>query len=146
MNHNNETSFKNNKEDKQFSQWKKRVACFRFIYSSLVMNWSDAEIKTEFQADFAKSSDNFTNKVIAFFIKNKNQIAFKINSLLKEEWSYDRLNLVDVAILMEAVCEFFAHKIDRKIIIDQAIITAKKYSEQKAYKFINYLLDKLLVE
>jgi transcription termination factor NusB len=33
---------------------------------------------------------------------------------------------------------------DKKIIIDQAIVNAKNYSSENMYKFINSILDKVL--
>jgi transcription termination factor NusB len=45
---------------------------------------------------------------------------------------------------MTAYSEANALKIDKKIIIDQAIITTKKYSEPNDYKFINAILDNII--
>jgi transcription termination factor NusB len=33
---------------------------------------------------------------------------------------------------------------DKKIIIDQAVINAKNYSDPNSYKFVNAILDKII--
>ncbi|BAC43951.1 transcription antitermination protein NusB [Malacoplasma penetrans] len=145
---NKKTNIANNKiENKQtITQWKKRVACFRFIYSTLIMNLGDKDCILKFNEELAELKDKDIAKVIAFYIKNKQNIKSRIKPLLKEEWEIDRLNKVDLSIIMEAFCEFHTLDIDRKIIIDQAIVTSKRYSENNSYKFINFILDKLLVK
>ena len=135
-----------NENEQPILQWKKRIACFRFIYSSLIMNLGDKDCVLKFNEELAELKNKDIAKVIAFFIKNKQNIKARIKPLLKEDWSIERLNKVDLAIIMESFCEFHTLDIDKKIIIDQAIITSKKYSENNSYKFINFILDKLLVK
>jgi transcription termination factor NusB len=48
------------------------------------------------------------------------------------------------AILFSAYSESKTLGIDKKIIIDQAIVTTKKYSELNDYRFINAILDKII--
>lgn len=63
---------------------------------------------------------------------------------LKDTWKINRLDYVDRAIIFSAICEYNVHKIDKKILIDQAIITSKKYGTDSSYKFINFILDKVM--
>ncbi|MDE5767494.1 MAG: transcription antitermination protein NusB [Malacoplasma sp.] len=135
-----------NENQQSLTQWKKRVACFRFIYSVLVMNLKNKDCILKFNEELAWLGDKQMAKVIAYFIKNKNAIKLKIKPFLKENWDIDRINKVDLAILMESFCEYQVLPIDKKIIIDQAIVTSKRYSEDKSYKFINFILDKILVK
>lgn len=147
MSLNNQKINNNKTENKQhLTQWKKRIACFRFIYSTLIMNLGDKDCVLKFNEELSEIKDKDIAKVIAFYIKNKQNIKSRIKPLLKEEWNIDRLNKVDLAIIMEAFCEFHTLDIDKKVIIDQAIITSKRYSEDKSYKFINFILDRLLVK
>jgi transcription termination factor NusB len=53
--------------------------------------------------------------------------------------------MVDKAILLTAISEFKSIKIDAKIIIDQALVTAKYYGEQNSSGYINAILDKILI-
>jgi transcription termination factor NusB len=54
------------------------------------------------------------------------------------------LPVVDQAILLVAIAEHRALNIDYKIIIDQALVNAKYYSESNSSKYINAILDKIL--
>lgn len=141
-----EKSIEKGENQQPITQWKKRVACFRFIYSVLVMNLKNKDSILKFNEELAWLGDRQMAKVIAYFIKNKNAIKLKIQPFLKENWDIDRLNKVDLAILMESFCEYQVLPIDKKIVIDQAVVTSKRYSEDKSYKFINFVLDKILVK
>lgn len=61
-----------------------------------------------------------------------------------ENWTIDRLNLVDKAIVRNAVYELTATDLPFEVIIDEAIELTKKYSnldDDKARAFNNKLLD-----
>jgi N utilization substance protein B len=61
-----------------------------------------------------------------------------------ENWTIDRLNLVDKAILRNAVYELSHTDLPYEIVIDEAIELTKKYSnldDDKAKAFNNKLLD-----
>ncbi|GHU31498.1 hypothetical protein FACS1894166_03060 [Bacilli bacterium] len=51
---------------------------------------------------------------------------------------------MEKAIMIDAVCEARANKIARKIIIDQALVTTKKFAHKDAAKYINAVLDKVI--
>lgn len=131
-------------DSKEIQRWKKRIICFRFIYSVLVMNLNEVDSYRKLKYELPEFANDEMSNIIIFFIKNKLAIFSKIESLLNENWTLDRLNKVDLAIIISAYCEFLVTGINRKIIIDQAIITSKKYSEKSSYKFINFILDKIL--
>jgi transcription termination factor NusB len=56
----------------------------------------------------------------------------------------ERIPQVDKAILMAAYAEFKTLNIDRKIVIDQAIVTTKHFADPNATKYINAILDKII--
>lgn len=128
----------------KLTQWQKRVLCFRFIYSIFVSNLKKEDAILKFQDEIKPLYDNDINKIITAFFINKDAILKIIDSKLTDKWTLDRINLVDLSIIVESYCEQIALNTDKKIIIDQAIITAKKYSEKNSYKFINSILDKIL--
>ena len=68
-----------------------------------------------------------------------------INEISKHlvKWSFDRLNLVEQAILLEATSEIYLKINERPVIIDEAVIFAKTYCDEESYKFINGVLDKI---
>ena len=62
-------------------------------------------------------------------------------------YTIDRLNLVDLAILRNSVFEFLYTKLPVEIIINEAIILTKKYSnldDDSAKRFNNKLLDNIM--
>lgn len=76
-------------------------------------------------------------------MKNKNKYINRINEVLKDGWTFDRLGYLEQAILMIAACELDFETASRNIVIDEAITLAKKYCDEDAYKLINGVLDRL---
>ena len=60
------------------------------------------------------------------------------------KWNFDRLNLLEQAILLMSYTHAKEEKGDKKIIIDVAVRLAKKYLDKDDYKFVNAILDNLL--
>ena len=57
------------------------------------------------------------------------------------------MSVVDRSILRMSVCEFLFRKdIPKKVIMDESIKIAKKFSSELSFKFINKILDKLLID
>ncbi len=67
----------------------------------------------------------------------------KINQLLNEEWTFDRLGYVEQAILIIASAELTFETAQKPIVIDEAVTLAKKFCDDDAYKLINGVLDRL---
>lgn len=67
----------------------------------------------------------------------------RINRVLKGDWTFDRLGYLEQAILIIALSEIDFETAQRQIIIDEAIVLAKKYCDDDAYKLINGVLDQL---
>ena len=64
-----------------------------------------------------------------------------------ENWDFERVALVDRLLLRIAICEFIAFDdIPPKVSINEAIEVAKRYSTPKSGKFINGILDAVLLE
>ncbi|MGN1295743.1 MAG: transcription antitermination protein NusB [Bacilli bacterium] len=61
-------------------------------------------------------------------------------------WKLDRINLVAHAIFLLAISEhkYVEEEIDKIAVINVAVNLAKKYLDDKDYKFINAILDKVL--
>ncbi|MGM9968982.1 MAG: transcription antitermination protein NusB [Anaeroplasma sp.] len=73
----------------------------------------------------------------------------KIDEIISKSlvnYSLNRLNLVDKSIIRLATAEFIKGKVDKKIIINEALEITKEYSDQgdhKATAFNNKLLDNI---
>ena len=61
------------------------------------------------------------------------------------KWKFDRLNALERAILLMSYTNAKVDvKADKRVIIDVAIRLAKKYLDEKDYKFVNAILDNTL--
>ncbi|MBQ3419179.1 MAG: transcription antitermination protein NusB [Erysipelotrichaceae bacterium] len=92
--------------------------------------------------------DNFeTDNEIVLALKEdiKNNVDIYIDEINKhlKRWSFDRLSFIDQAILLEACSEIKLNLNNKNIVIDEAIIIAKEYSDDDSYKYINGVLDNL---
>lgn len=67
----------------------------------------------------------------------------KINDLLRDDWTFDRLSYIERAILIMAASEIDFETAQKPIIIDEAITLAKKYCDEETYKLVNGVLDRL---
>lgn len=85
--------------------------------------------------------DDLTKKMMEDAIESKHLIINKINGLLKKGWRFERLDLVEQAILFMAISELVYEIDDRAIIINEAVEIAKRYGGDESYKLINGLLD-----
>ena len=83
-------------------------------------------------SDVLKLLDIKMNEIDNFIQKNANITKFEAS-------------VIDRSILRLSVCEFLFRKdIPKKVIIDESIKIAKKFSSEQSFKFINKILDQLL--
>ena len=59
------------------------------------------------------------------------------------DWSFERLNYVDQGILLVAASELKLGRLQKAIVVDEAVQIAKKYCDDDAYRYINGVLDNL---
>lgn len=71
----------------------------------------------------------------------------EIKTIFQEKmpkWNFDRLNLIEQAILLMSYTHGKEEKSDKKVIIDVAVRLSKKYLDKDDYKFVNAILDNVL--
>ena len=72
----------------------------------------------------------------------------EIDDLIKsnlDKWSFERIAKTDLAILRTAVAEIlYLDYIPEVVSVNEAVELSKKYSDDKAYKFVNSVLGKIL--
>jgi len=86
--------------------------------------------------------DEFSNKILTDLDEHKFNYIDKISGHLVK-WTFDRLNLVEQAILLEATSELLLKLNDKAVVIDEAIRLTKLYCDEESYKYINGVLDGL---
>ena len=83
-------------------------------------------------SDVLKLLDIKMNEIDNFIQKNANITEFEAS-------------VIDRSILRLSVCEFLFRKdVPKKVIMDESIKIAKKFSSEQSFKFINKILDQLL--
>lgn len=67
----------------------------------------------------------------------------KINGLLRDDWSFSRLSVLEQAILLMSFQDILVNETPKPVVIDEAVLLAKKYCDDDSYKLINGVLDRL---
>ncbi|MBR3227206.1 MAG: transcription antitermination factor NusB [Erysipelotrichaceae bacterium] len=89
-----------------------------------------------------ETDDVFINTLVRDLNDNIDRYIETISPHLKR-WTFDRLNYVDQAILLEALSEMSLGLNEKGVIIDEAVRIAKEYSDEDSFKYINGVLDNL---
>ena len=78
--------------------------------------------------------------------KNKEEIDNLIAKYLKEKWSLDRIAKVNLSLIKIAIFEMLYKDIPYKVVINEVVELAKKYSDDTAPQFINGILASIVKE
>jgi len=89
--------------------------------------------------------NSFVNDSINGILEHREEINKLANKYLND-WSLDRLNKVDGAILSLGIYELMYTSTPSVVSINEAIELSKKYSDEKVTKMINGVLDKIYHE
>jgi N utilization substance protein B len=104
----------------------------------------DAVIAMDADYSFNKRDTEYIQYVLKKFEENSSEIDNYIKRFVKD-WSFNRIAKVDLAILRLAICEIlYCDDIPACVSINEGIELAKKYSGEKAGKFINGILGSLV--
>ncbi len=97
------------------------------------------------EQDFSEC-DLFVKSAAVYAIKYLDEAKDKFNANMKK-WTFDRLNRVEQAILILAYVHFYAieKEVSKKVVISVAVTLAKTYLGDGDYKFVNAILDHVLV-
>ena len=98
------------------------------------------DLNSCFDDNLENDEDEYVSSMKEDLLANKDSYISEIAKHLNK-WSFDRLNLVEQAILLETVSEISQGINDRAVVIDEAVIMAKEYCDEDAYKYINGVLD-----
>ena len=123
-----------------------RVTAMQFLYSWSINRSHDlAHDLHEFFAnkDHPREYYAFGEQLIHGAIEKMPEVDAKIRSLA-ENWDFDRIAKIDLAILRLAIFEMLFRKdIPPVVSINEAIDLSKSFSNSDAKRFINGILDRL---
>ncbi len=89
---------------------------------------------------------DYAKKIVNAFIDNKNQVDEIIKNYSKG-WDFDRLVKMDKDILRIAISELlYIKETPMKVVVDEALELAKKYSTDDSASFINGILAKVVLD
>ena len=90
-----------------------------------------------------KVENEFVNEIVYGVLKNKTKIDEMANTYLKD-WSIDRLGKTDGAILRMGIYEMLYTDTPDVVCINEAILLAKEYTDEKVKNMINAVLDGIM--
>ncbi|MDD4527421.1 MAG: transcription antitermination factor NusB [Candidatus Margulisbacteria bacterium] len=92
---------------------------------------------------YIDDTKEFASEIFYGVIKNKE---FIDNWIIEYaiDWKFERISLIDKAILRIAIWELLFTECEVKIIISEAIDLIKKYSMKEAIKFVNGILGRIV--
>lgn len=121
-----------------------RESAFKIVYKSLFLenNYDCEEILDEDKID--GEDREFAIALVNEYKNNKQVILQKIEGKSKG-FALDRMFKIDLAILGVALAELLYYKqTPYKIVVNEAVEMAKKYSTEKSYSFINGILKSII--
>jgi transcription antitermination protein NusB len=98
------------------------------------------------QLDYPADVKAFANELVDGTLENLGEIDSVISEF-SENWDISRMSYIDRNILRLAVYEIrFRQDIPYKVSINEAIELGKKYGSDQSGKFINGVLDKIVIK
>jgi len=118
---------------------KNRQERINLLYTYYLSNWEWDLLKTT--TDQLDESELETVKIT---LENIKKLENEINKHLKSDWKWERVGVLERAILLNAVAEIIIFNNKPDIVISEANKIVKKYiSDDKASKLITGILNKI---
>ena len=115
-----------------------RESAIKILYQMIINDISLNEVMSGF-VEKRPYDIKLLDKILEEYVNNRD----KINNLLdkKTDISFDNIPILDLCIIQISICEYMFVNNSKKIIINEYINIAKKYSSPKMYTFLNKILD-----
>ena len=118
-----------------------RECGIKIIYQHLITDESNKSIYKNFQ-DKRPYNKGYLDNIVEIFDKRSKTI----KSILPKYTDIDvkQITMIDCSILYLAILEFlYVNEIPKKVVINESILLAKKFSSEDSFKFVNKILDKI---
>ena len=124
-----------------------REAVLQALYAKHVSNEESKKVLHDIfiRYEFDKMTKKFVEELFNSTIKFSEELDSHIESNL-ENWTVDRLNVIDRLIMQMSLCEMIhlkSYDISHKVTISSAIENAKKFSSEDSTSFVNGVLDSI---
>ena len=118
------------------------------VYQKLLYDANEMEINQYLKEDELLINTEryfkFALTLITTTIDNIDQYVSEIQKHLKKGWTFERLSYLERAVLLVSTCELLEFDMDKKIVVNEAVLFCKKYCDEDSYKFINGILAKVI--
>lgn len=91
----------------------------------------------------SNQADGFLYSLTVEAADDQDEFIEHIRPFLRKDWEWERLSLVDQAILLISMEDLLVNQTPKAIVIDEAVNLAKEYSDDASPKMINGILDRL---
>ena len=123
-----------------------REIIMKIIYQVNILEDANLEYDlNELIKEQLEVENDFINESVNGILEHREKINTLANKYLKE-WTMDRLNKVDQAIISLGIYELMYTDTPSIVSINEAIELSKKYSDDAVTKMINGILDKIFHE
>lgn len=129
--------------NKKMNRTAMRENAFKCLYEVEVQSdISEEHLQMFFENNAITDEDakKYILDIINGVSSNNEELIDIISKHLVDSWKYARISKVNKALLKLAIYEILYNKIDFKIVINEVVELAKKYSEATAPSFINGVL------
>ena len=137
---------KNDKQQRKLA----REAVLQALYAKHVSNEEAKKVLHDIliRYEFDKMTKKFVEELFNLTIEFSDDLDKHIESNL-DNWTVDRLNVIDKLIMQMSLCEMIhlkSYDISHKVTISSAIENAKKFSSEDSTSFVNGVLDSIYKE
>ena len=137
---------KSDKQQRKFA----REAVLQALYARHVSNEEAKKVLHDIliRYEFDKMTKKFVEELFNLTIEFSDDLDKHIESNL-DNWTVDRLNVIDKLIMQMSLCEMIhlkSYDISHKVTISSAIENAKKFSSEDSTSFVNGVLDSIYKE
>ena len=127
-----------------------REAVLQALYAKHVSNEEAKKVLHDIlkRYEFDKMTKKFVEELFNSTIQFSDDLDKHIESNL-DNWTVDRLNVIDKLIMQMSLCEMIhlkSYDISHKVTISSAIENAKKFSSENSTSFVNGVLDSIYKE
>ena len=127
-----------------------REAVLQALYAKHLSNEEAKKVLHDIlkRYEFDKMTKKFVEELFNSTIEFSDDLDKHIESSL-DNWTVDRLNVIDRLIMQMSLCEMIhlkSYDISHKVTISSAIENAKKFSSEDSTSFVNGVLDSIYKE
>ena len=125
-----------------------RDLLYKLVFENLFV---DSEFSVSFNTlldsvDLNQEELDYVKTSYIEILKCKDSIIEILKNNMSSNFNFQRIFKADLAILILAVYEIKFLNVEHKIVINEAVKLAKKYSTEKSFAFVNGVLAKIVKE